>query len=212
MDSKFLEQIRAWHLSERQSNIRRTFELGDMIITAMINTKLCCNDIIRRIMADLGELAMSQATYCRAERMARVFTQNQREVLIEKLVSLDKAEILAGGFYDGRKRIKMIADIKSGKVKSPWGSIQGLYKATGKPKKGINPKRDIVDTDSGNNPDNIVVRIKQKDGEIDEESILNTLKNIVSRIGIDRFGRLAEQAKREVGRNPPSPNNAVRVK
>jgi len=211
MDNKFLEQIRAWHLSERQSNIRRTFELGDLIITAVINTKLSENEVIRRIMADLGELAMGLTTYNRAARMARVFSQNQRAVLIEKLVSLDKAEILAGGFYDGRKRIKVISEIKSGKIKSPWGAIQGKYEVLGKPKKGINPVRDIVDTDSVNNPDNIVVRIK-RDGEIDEESILNTLKNIVSRIGIDRFGRLAEQAKREVGRNPPSPNNAVRVK
>jgi hypothetical protein len=193
-----MAQIRQWHLEERQFCIKRTFQLGDMIVSAVIHTQVSANEIIRRIMADLGELAMGQTSYCRAFRIAKVFTQNQRAVLIDKMVSLEKAEILAGAHWDGRRRTAMIDRIKSGKTKSPWGSIQGLYEETGKAKKGKVTMRERTreaHADSANNPD--MVQIANR-GEIDEDAVLNVLKNLCSRLGVERFGRLAEQARREL--------------
>ena len=198
IESNVMEQIRAWHLEERQSTIKRTFQLGDMIVSAVIHTGLSENEIIRRIMHDLGELAMGMTSYNRAARISRVFTQNQREVLIDKLVSLEKAEILAGAHWDGRRRTAMIDRIKSGKTKSPWGSIQGLYEETGKAKAGKVTMRERTreaHCDSVNNPD--MVQIANK-GVIDEDAALNVLKNLCSRLGSERFGRLAEQARREL--------------
>jgi len=195
IETDVMEQIRQWHLEERQSTIKRTFQLGDMIVTAIIHTKLCANEIIRRIMHDLGDLALGQTSYCRAERMARVFTQHQREVLIDKMVSLEKAEILAGAFWDGRKRVQMIERIKTGKTKAPWGGIQGLYEATGKPKKGKGVSKHDTQGDRSSNPNLIEIA---HNGEIDEDAALNVLKNLCSRLGVERFGRLAEQARREL--------------
>jgi len=198
IETDVMQQIRQWHLEERQSTIKRTFQLGDMIVSAVIHTGLSENEIIRRIMHDLGELAMGMTSYNRAARISRVFTQNQREVLIDKMVSLEKAEILAGAHWDGRRRTAMIERIKSGKTKSPWGSIQGLYEETGKVKKGKITLRDRTreaHADSANNPD--LVQIASR-GEIDEDAALNVLKNLCSRLGVERFGRLAEQARREL--------------
>lgn len=200
IETDVMAQIRQWHLEERQSTIKRTFQLGDLIVSAVIHTGLSENEIIRRIMRDLGELAMGMTSYNRAARIARVFTQNQREVLIDKLVSLEKAEVLAGAHWNGRKRTAMIERIKSGKTKSPWGSIQGLYEETGKAKKGkitVRERSREAHVDGSNNPDN-VVNIASR-GEIDEDQILNVLKNLCSRLGVERFGRLVEQARREIG-------------
>jgi hypothetical protein len=198
METDVMAQIRAWHLEERQSTIKRTFQLGDMIVSAVIHTGLSENEIIRRIMHDLGELAMGMTTYNRAARIARVFTTNQREVLIDKLVSLEKAEVLAGAHWDGRRRTAMIERIKSGKTKSPWGSIQGLYEETGKVRQGKITVRERVreaHADSANNPDMVQV---SHNGVVDEDVALNVLKNLCSRLGVERFGRLAEQARREL--------------
>jgi len=198
IETDVMAQIRAWHLEERQSTIKRTFQLGDMIVSAVIHTGLSENEIIRRIMHDLGELALGMTSYNRAARISRVFTQNQREVLIDRMVSLEKAEVLAGAHWDGRRRTAMIERIKSGKTKSPWGSIQGLYEETGKPKKVKITLRDRTresHADSANNPD--MVQIASR-GEIDEDAALNVLKNLCSRLGVERFGRLAEQARREL--------------
>ena len=198
IETDVMAQIRAWHLEERQSTIKRTFQLGDMIVSAVIHTGLSENEIIRRIMHDLGELAMGMTSYNRAARIARVFTQNQREVLIDKLVSLEKAEILAGAHWDGRRRTAMIDRIKSGKTKSPWGSIQGLYEETGKAKKGkitVRERTREAHCDSVNNPD--MVQIANK-GVIDDDAALNLIKNMYTRIGVERFDRLAAQARREL--------------
>jgi hypothetical protein len=53
-----------------------------------------------------------------------------------------------------------------------------------------------TNVDSANNTDMVRIAIM---GEIDEEAILNVLKNLCSRLGVERFGRLAEQARRETG-------------
>jgi hypothetical protein len=127
-----LKMIRQWHEQDRRSTILRTFKLGDLILKAVIHTGLTENDVIHRIMDDLGEIAMGQTSYNRAARMARVFTKNQRGVLIERAVSLERAEILAGAKYEGRKRINVIHAIKTGKIKAPWSEIRGMRDANGR--------------------------------------------------------------------------------
>jgi hypothetical protein len=186
---QIMAEIRKWHLEERQSNIKRTFALGDMIITAIINTKLCANEIIRRIMADLGEMAMGQTSYCRAERMARVFTRNQRQVLIDKMVSLEKCEVLAGAHWDGRKRTAMIERIKSGKTKSPWGAIQGLYEATGKPRPN---KKDVVVPGHTGNPDIVQITVRSR-GQVDRDAIVLGLRSIKTQIPADIFTEILKE-------------------
>jgi hypothetical protein len=199
IETDVMAQIRAWHLEERQSTIKRTFALGDMIVSAVIHTGLSENEIIRRIMHDLGELALGMTSYNRAARISRVFTQNQREVLCDKLVSLEKAEVLAGAHWDGRRRTAMIERIKSGKTKSPWGSIQGLYEETGKTRKGKITLRERVreaHADSANNPD--CVRIANRGLPLEDEAAKLVFQRIAQVYGVERFGRLAEQARREL--------------
>lgn len=122
--NKIWEQIKEWHVEERRAGIRRAFDLGDMIINAVIATRLTEYEVIRRIIDMLGDLAMGVTSYNRAARMARIFTANQRYVLIEKCLPLEKAEMLAGERYEqDRKRIKIISDIKAGKIVAPWNEI-----------------------------------------------------------------------------------------
>lgn len=53
-----------------------------------------------------------------------------------------------------------------------------------------------ANVDSSGNPDMVRIAIM---GEVDEDQILNVLKNLCSRLGVERFGRLADQARREIG-------------
>jgi len=122
---RLFAQIVKWHEEDRQITIRRTFELGDMIVDYSIATGLSEYEVINRVRGMMGDLAMGVTSYNRAARMARVFTRNQRGVLIGAAVSLERAEILAGAKYEGRKRINVIHAIKTGRIKSPWSEICG---------------------------------------------------------------------------------------
>lgn len=120
-----LEEIKEWHEKDRRSSIENAFLLGDLIVKATIHTGLTEYEIIKRIMKDLGDdVAKAVTYYNRAARFVRVYTDNQREVLIDKAVSLIKAETLASKPYDGRKRINIIANIKSENTKAPWVEIK----------------------------------------------------------------------------------------
>jgi hypothetical protein len=73
-----------------------------------------------------------------------------------------------------------------------------LYEETGKMRKGKITVRERVreaHADGANNPDMVQIATR---GEIDEDAALNVLKNLCSRLGVERFGRLAEQARREL--------------
>lgn len=112
-----LKRLVDWHIADRQHNLRRTFELGDLLNLGILHTGLTEYELIRRWREDAGDMAYGVTTYNRAARISRVFTRNQRKVLIDKAISLDKVEMLAGDRFAGRKRINMIANIKSGKTK-----------------------------------------------------------------------------------------------
>ncbi len=124
------QHIRDWHQRDRRASITRAFELGDLIVNAVIATRLTEYQVIARIMHLLGPLAMGKTSYNRAARLVRVYTRNQRQVLIDNALSLAKAETLAGAQYDqGRKRIKIISDIKAGRIRPPWSEIRSLSNA-----------------------------------------------------------------------------------
>ncbi len=194
-----LEEIRRWHEGDRRAGIKRAFALGDLILKAVIHTGKTEWDIVNRIIADLGELALGASSYTRAARLAKVFTKGQRAVLIDKAVHLMKAEVLASEHYDGRARSDTICEIKSGKITAPWSCIVGA-KASGakREKAGGTAPHENERENSANNPDNIVVPVA-RNGVPDEEVILNVFKNLISRIGPDRARRLCVQAFRELG-------------
>jgi len=171
-----LDEIRAWHKADRRITLERTFALGDLILKAVIHTGKTEYEIIKRIMADLGSLAMGQTTYNRAGRLVRVFTAAQRRVLTEHAVSLAKCETLASAAYDGRRRIKLIAEIKAGKLRAPWDRIRASERPRSQITRG--PKEGRVD----DNPDYIALQIYHK-GQPDKEQIKILLKSIISRIG-----------------------------
>lgn len=188
MEKKIIAQIRQWHLDERRSCLKRTFELGDMLLKAVIHSGLTEYQVICNIVEDLGDLAMGTTSYNRAARLSRVFTANQRAVLMDKCLPIEKCETLAGKKYDGRQRVIIVRDIKLGKIKSPWRQIKTRRVV-------LNEYVDPHNTaeDSGNNPDNVVIPVV-KDGEVDEDRIVFIFQNIMRRVGKDTATRLWKRA------------------
>jgi hypothetical protein len=191
-----MAEIRKWHEEERRAGIKRAFELGDLILKAVIHTGLTEWEIINRIRDDLGDLALGTSSYNRAARMARVFTKRQRAVLIDRMVSLEKAEILAGQHYDGRPRTVIIDRIKCGKMKAPWTFIRGAHADQQPTRRGVEVK---LPEDSSSNVDSIVVPVV-RGGEVDEDQVLNVFKNLITRLGAPRAMKLWEQAVREAAK------------
>lgn len=195
-ENEVMQEIRAWHEADRRNALTSTFQLGDLILKAVIHTGKSSYEVIRRIIADLGDLAMGETTYNRAARMAKVFTANQRRVLVDKLVSLEKAEILAGEQYEGRRRVKIINEIKSGKIKSPWKTIRSIRE---KVREEI-----IAAVVSGNEPrqswDNLSVPIVVN-GTVDELAVKNAVKIIMARLGKMQAVALIAAAVKEYEEN-----------
>lgn len=196
MTSRELEQkLIEWHKSEAQSSLRKTFELGDMILDLIVLLRQCEAEVIRRITSLVGEYAMSQATYNRAARMARNIKPAQRQVLIDKMVPLDRCEVLANEHYDSRDRVRIISEIKSGKIKAPWHRILTRKDKQARRTQAIKSYGD--DDMSERNPDNIIVRISQH-GYIHQEGIVDCLKCLLSRCGYELVERLLNQAVMEL--------------
>lgn len=119
------EAIKAWHVAQHSKDIIAAFELGDLILNAVINSGLTEYEVENRIIAYLGEgVAYSTGTYYRACKLARVFSKAQRAVLIKSGISVERASVLSGSQYDGEKRVKIVARIKSGELKK-WTAIRG---------------------------------------------------------------------------------------
>lgn len=198
MEEALLKKIRAWHESERRSCIERTFALGDLIVSAVIHTGMTEYQIIQRIIADLGPVAMGQTCYNRAARMARVFTGNQRQILITHAVSIGRCEILAGDFYDGRKRIKVIADIKAGKCTAPWAAIKGYKEFNRSKRADDDPERQMLRANSD------VHMIVSRPFDADKiqnvlAAILSDVKTGRAPVSLQEFDELVREAKRQTG-------------
>ncbi len=191
-EETLLAEIRRWHEEDRRTGVRQAFALGDLIVKAVIHTGKTEYDIIRRIIEHLGDMAYGITTYNRAARLVRVFTANQREVLIDNAVSLAKCEILAGEMYEGRKRVKMINEIKSGKVAAPWKQIRGCRYVE---------RQAQVDALTSDNPpeaprqswNNISIPVIV-DGKVDEPAFVSAMKLAIVRIGKMKVVELVKQA------------------
>jgi hypothetical protein len=139
-----LEQIKQLHLADRRASIKFTFELGKLILTAIVHTGLTEYKVIKLIRDSLGEMAHGTTYYNRAARIARTFTDIQQKTLVEKAVSLNTTESLAGKHYE-KTRVKIIHALKTGAMK--WTAIEGA-KAIAR-KKSTMAERGIEMSDNG---------------------------------------------------------------
>lgn len=118
-----MQRIREWHDRESQREVGAAFELGDLIVGAVIRARLTEYEVIRRIRSELGVCARSPTTYQRAARFVRVFTRAQRGVLVAYKVPLNVCETLASREFD-KRRVKLVHAIKSRKLTAPWSRIR----------------------------------------------------------------------------------------
>ena len=168
------QQLRDWHVANRTTELRSAFELGDLITNASITTGLKVERVILRLRSMLGELAYSNSTYRRAAHLVKTFSLQQRQVLIDRGVSLIRAQVLASAYYDGERRIRTLVEIKAGRLKS-WVNIRRSGEAN-RPKKtavlrhGIQHIDDVV---------GIQIRIK---GEFQRDLMLDGLRSLLSQV------------------------------
>ena len=116
-------KLREWHIAKRTEQLRDAFELGDLLLLAVINTGLDKEQVAIRLREQLGELAYCMGTYRRAARIAEIFTASQRKVLIDKCVPISRVQYLASDDYKGTRRTQYIAKIKRGEL-TDWTRIQ----------------------------------------------------------------------------------------
>lgn len=188
------DKIRAWHLDQRVSDLDRTFQLGDMLLSAVIHTGLSEYQLVNRVISELGEDAYGITTYTRAIRMAVTFTANQRRVLIDVAFPIKKIDVLTTKAWD-KRRVKVITEIKQGKIKSPWNQIKGLHAVD-------NPKT-VKQLISARNEDESTGLFVSP--PYDADKVLNVLKHLLSYVKMGRSITLGEfdsavvEAKREMG-------------
>lgn len=186
----WLQEMRAWHEQKARSTIEEHFALGDMLHKGVIHLELSVDRVIKLLQVDLGELALSRTIYCRDELIARTFTLKQREVLVSKLVPVWLCASMCWEPWTPEKRTAIIAKIKEGRIKSPWRQIESV---SGKVRRVAKHE---LPADSSKNPDNIVLQIG-RDGNVEDESVINVFKNIISRIGKYKTQLLWEIAESE---------------
>jgi hypothetical protein len=128
MDDKLVtgtfDKIKQWHQRQHVQNLRSAFELGDLILNAVIMTGLNEHKVIQRIIKELDGAAYCPAIYKRSAQIARVYNAGQRAVLLDKGLPLLKTHLLAGKVYDNRERTQIIDRIKRGEIKN-WNTIKG---------------------------------------------------------------------------------------
>ena len=174
---KIFGAILEWHKQQRSKDIRAAFELGDLIVNAVIHTGLTEYKIIKRIMDGVGDMAYSVTTYNRAARLARVFTPNQRQVLTEKGVSLERAEILAGKEFNGKRRINIVNKIKTGTI-TDWATIRSSVE-TANLEKTATLRHGLLHSD-----DVIAIRVRDH-GQFQRDLMFDGLRALVSQIPQD---------------------------
>jgi hypothetical protein len=196
-EKEMFEQIRKWHVEERQTTLKRTFSLGDMINKAIVMAGISEYEVIKIIMEQLGDLALGQTSYNRAARMARTFTAHQRRVLIDKLVSLDKCEILAGKMYDkDRRRVNAIHAIKTGKIQAPWAEIKGAKETERINTKPAQHRAEITEaTNPDKNPDFVSGFRLYDCGELNMDALVDHVTFLLSRLDKDIFVRALNVAQ-----------------
>ena len=180
------DSIKDWHTKMRERDIRTAFELGDMILNAEINAGLDEYNTIKRVIEYLGELAYSEGTYWRVARLARVFNAAQRAVLVKSGISVERAAVLSSKDYDGKRRIKVIARIKSGELKK-WTSIRGI-------REDKNLHKTAALREGIKHPDDVIlIRVRDR-GEFQRSLMLDGLKSLFSQIEQGAIVEVANKA------------------
>lgn len=187
----YMKEIRALHAAKRMADAKFWFTVGDKILRAVIQTDLTKNDIINKIIEDLGPgIAYNRGAYHAACQMASTFTKGQRAVLIKRGVSTEKCVTLASKRYDeGQRRVRTIAEIKSGKLKAPWKCIKAFKPVEFEPRSA--PEIDhAVDTD---------FRIPR--AAEDDDVTLDPFASMMSVWGPEKFIRLYKAAAEKLNKS-----------
>lgn len=108
-------EITDWHKEQHKRDLTAAFELGDFLQRAVIFTGMPTEQVIRKVIVELGDLAYGESTYRRSAQLVKTYTENQRKVLIEKGVTLNRAVALAGAEFD-KRRLMMIVRMKRGEL------------------------------------------------------------------------------------------------
>ena len=178
--------IKDWHVIQHERDIRAAFELGDMILNAEINAGLDEYNTIKRIIDYLGELAYSVGTYWRVARLARTFNAAQRMVLVKSGISVERAAILSGKEFDGKRRIKIIARIKTGELKK-WTSIKGMREET-------NLRKTATFREGIKHPDDMIMIQVRDRGEFQRSLMFDGFKSLFSQIDQGAIVEVANKA------------------
>lgn len=177
------QQFVAWHLKRNNSNLERHFELGDILLNAVVVSGVRFEEVLRRLKKCVKECyLLSDGYYHHSHQLAKVFNAQQRQVLLDKYVPCEVAMRLASHKFDeGSKRSTAVSNIKKGKLTHPYAAIMG--------KRAIRRADDLDSgiVDSGNNPNNIVLAKPTGDFDQDVDCIVNVLRNIKSRFGADKY-------------------------
>jgi len=180
-------KLKAWHIAARTAQLKDAFELGDLLLLAVINTGLDKEQVALRLREQLGDIAYCMGTYRRAARMAEIFTSSQRKVLIDKCVPITRVQTLASDDYKGLRRAKYVANIKSGAL-TDWTKIAAS--------RDFKPPK----TQSGalrhglNHPDDVIGIQVRMHGEFQRSFMFEGLRSLFSQIDEDAIIEMANKA------------------
>jgi len=160
-------KLKAWHIAARTAQLKDAFELGDLLLLAVINTGLDKEQVALRLREQLGDIAYCMGTYRRAARMAEIFTSSQRKVLIDKCVPITRVQTLAS---DDWTKIAASRDFKPPKTQS--GALRH----------GLNHPDDVI---------GIQVRMH---GEFQRSFMFEGLRSLFSQIDEDAIIEMANKA------------------
>lgn len=199
MKNEMYAEIRKWHQEYNSTSLKKALELGDLMLKVCRATGQGNWQIAEDIVKDMGNEALSTNYYCMAFKLSNKFSDKHREVIINAGMSLRRALILASEKYDAQ-RVKIINKIKSGRMKAPFSNLE-YNKKPRNPQMNMDVDYDKVDAAA--NPNNVIVRLVDDDGNIDLERCLDLLANVLSKVAnaLDKAKAetLVERAKRKAG-------------
>lgn len=195
----YMDEIRQWHAEYNTHSLRKALELGELMLKICRATGKGSWQIASEIVKDMGDEAMSTNYYCAAWKLANKFNDKYRKIILDAGMSFRKALILSTEKYD-KNRIVLMNKIKSGRMKAPFSCL----KYNKKPRtQQMNLDVDYDKVDAGCNPNNVIVRLVDDQGNLDLERCLDLLANVLSKVAnvLDKAKAetLVERAKRKAG-------------
>lgn len=166
------------HLRHNESSLRQAFEMGDLILAAIIHTGLCDSQVIQRIIEEAGDYAHSTFVYWRAMDLSRTLSKSQRETIIAARVPVSRVMSLCSDKFEDR-RTDIISKIKRGHIKAPFEILDRPYDVKRKHKAAEIKKQ--VDHGYEQTDDTVVIRLRSC-GEFDPDLMLDGLRSLVSQV------------------------------